>query len=735
MATGEKTYPELAAQSTFTASDLLAVWRSSGPLKKVAASALQDFLFSEFQVFATRTTASAATIHSGITTIQVNAFASGYPKCPGIYKEVTDSGTLELWQFRSNTNTRRWQLVPDGEVNVLNLGAKGDGVTVDTAAFQAGLDFTGEIYAPVNTYLLGALTYEPATYTGAFGPAPRILGDGPLRTIFDTQASGPLFDLEHAAVAPPDARVVIGGHLYGFTIKSSAGTSGAIGVKMTAYYQMLMEQVHIIGLNLHGFWIPTILGDTDGSNQLLFRHCRIENCAGWGIKSDGDAGRNENSYIQVDQSFIQACGTDEYKDVTGITQANPGVVTAVAHGFSNGDQVKLFGVGGMTEVNLNTYTVAGATADTYQLYTGVTSSVPVPVPVDTSGYGAYTTGGETAPQIPGSGGMIAKGQVFTTNQTAFVACENAGLFLLGGDGLGQSVQLLNTSFENNHKRGFYSTGIINFTATLIQIYNNDENTAWVGCEFDGAFYTIEGVTINTPIVRTTEDNTPFVAFRLSGENVKFDSCRINSTAATWDNFDWPGQTRFEGWQFAAIPQQCCLTTEDTTTTLFRPNQTLGSGATSPLRLRGPNNDPSGAPGVASTSGEWVPTQIPNDGLVLGLSGLAASKTYNVYLYDVAGVRTLVAHDDATDSVVTDPDSGYPVRSTDATKLYVGRVATDGGTLFVIADMSWLNPLQVPGRQAGVNDWQWFREADTSLYHKYGPALPSSATDGFSVILT
>lgn len=69
--------------------------------------------------------------------------------------------------------------------------------------------------------------------------------------------------------------------------------------------------------------------------------------------------------------------------VTGITQASPGVVTAGTHGFSNGDTVKFFDVGGMTEVNNKTYTVANATTNTFEL-SGT----------DTTSFTAYTSGGE-----------------------------------------------------------------------------------------------------------------------------------------------------------------------------------------------------------------------------------------------------------------------------------------------------------------------------------------------------
>lgn len=68
--------------------------------------------------------------------------------------------------------------------------------------------------------------------------------------------------------------------------------------------------------------------------------------------------------------------------ITGITQANPAVVTAASHGFANGDIVKINGVVGMTEVNGLQFTVAGKTLNTFQL-SGV----------DSTAYTAYASGG------------------------------------------------------------------------------------------------------------------------------------------------------------------------------------------------------------------------------------------------------------------------------------------------------------------------------------------------------
>lgn len=74
---------------------------------------------------------------------------------------------------------------------------------------------------------------------------------------------------------------------------------------------------------------------------------------------------------------------DTIATISGITQANPAVVTAIAHGFSNGDLIYINGVVGMTEVNYLTFTVANKTADTFEL-----------AGIDSSGYTAYTSGGK-----------------------------------------------------------------------------------------------------------------------------------------------------------------------------------------------------------------------------------------------------------------------------------------------------------------------------------------------------
>lgn len=110
--------------------------------------------------------------------------------------------------------------------------------------------------------------------------------------------------------------------------------------------------------------------------------------------------------------------------ITGITQANPGVVTAPAHPFSDGMRVTLTGVAGMTEVNGNTYVVGNSTADTFQL-----------VGIDTTSFTAYSSGGTVTQDLTVIGTTQANPVVVTVDAHGFA--NNDEVFLNGIGGMTQ----------------------------------------------------------------------------------------------------------------------------------------------------------------------------------------------------------------------------------------------------------------------------------------------------------
>lgn len=73
--------------------------------------------------------------------------------------------------------------------------------------------------------------------------------------------------------------------------------------------------------------------------------------------------------------------------ISGATEADPCVVTATGHSFSNGNLVKITGVVGMVELNDRVFTVANAGVNDFEL------NDDEGVGIDSTGFTTYTSGG------------------------------------------------------------------------------------------------------------------------------------------------------------------------------------------------------------------------------------------------------------------------------------------------------------------------------------------------------
>ena len=105
----------------------------------------------------------------------------------------------------------------------------------------------------------------------------------------------------------------------------------------------------------------------------------------------------ENTYVVVfGEQYVRFIQDGGYVlldavNITAVTQAEPPVVTAVAHGVANTKWIKITGVEGMTELNGRTFRAANVTADTLEL-----TEIFDGTDIDATGYGAYTSGGTVA---------------------------------------------------------------------------------------------------------------------------------------------------------------------------------------------------------------------------------------------------------------------------------------------------------------------------------------------------
>src|SRR5271166_3679415 len=102
-----------------------------------------------------------------------------------------------------------------------------------------------------------------------------------------------------------------------------------------------------------------------------------------------------NYVLEFGQNYIRFINNAAYileatTTITGATQANPCVVTDVAHGYSTGDWVFISGVVGMTQLNGNYYQITRLTANTYSLQDLNGNNI------DSTAYTAYSSAGTAA---------------------------------------------------------------------------------------------------------------------------------------------------------------------------------------------------------------------------------------------------------------------------------------------------------------------------------------------------
>jgi hypothetical protein len=81
--------------------------------------------------------------------------------------------------------------------------------------------------------------------------------------------------------------------------------------------------------------------------------------------------------------------TEAGVNISNITNSNPGIVTAAAHGYTDGDEVFIYNTLGMEEIDGRSYIVTNSTTNDFELFDEFGN------PVDTTSYSVYVSGGQT----------------------------------------------------------------------------------------------------------------------------------------------------------------------------------------------------------------------------------------------------------------------------------------------------------------------------------------------------
>lgn len=144
------------------------------------------------------------------------------------------------------------------------------------------------------------------------------------------------------------------------------------------------------------------------------------------------ANSQTNTFDLLDEDFF---------DIMGATQANPVVITSTGHGFADGEVVHISGVLGMTELNGNSFTVANAATDTFEL-----------LGENGLAYGAWTAGGVARNQIDGSAfaAYVSDGKVrkAITTITGLEHLEGENVAILADGNILPEVSLADATAAN-----------------------------------------------------------------------------------------------------------------------------------------------------------------------------------------------------------------------------------------------------------------------------------------------
>jgi hypothetical protein len=178
------------------------------------------------------------------------------------------------------------------------------------------------------------------------------------------------------------------------------------------------------------------------------------------------------------------------KAITGISQANPGNVLCVGHGFVTGDKIKIISVGGMTQVNNLYFTVTVVDADNFT------------IGVNTSAYTAYTSGGSAIKY------GITQTSPVRVNATAHGRSNGDVVYLAGAGGMTEvnslAFTITNVATDYFELSGINGSAYTAYTGSAtIYLYPQPSDTLTFACtefyvkaRFDTDFMEREIITQN-----------------------------------------------------------------------------------------------------------------------------------------------------------------------------------------------------------------------------------------------
>ena len=198
-----------------------------------------------------------------------------------------------------------YSMIDSAPINVLDLGAVGDGVANDTAALQAALTLaettSTPIYIPTGVYrITSGLVYNDAAY----GKGLQLYGDGMYESVIKMDANSQIvFSIKHATGGGSE-NFTSHGNISNIGFAQFGGRTGVTGLRISNCLYYTFENINVSNLSSVGFetYSTTPSSDVDIVALCLFKGFRCKNNGASGFRVNA-----ASASVGLSQSRFEFC--------------------------------------------------------------------------------------------------------------------------------------------------------------------------------------------------------------------------------------------------------------------------------------------------------------------------------------------------------------------------------------------------------------------------------------------
>lgn len=341
--------------------------------------------------------------------------------------------------------------------------------------------------------------------SGAFGPGLRMRSDG-FATFSSAVANAGMFNLTSAGSNKFQKRVELEG--LHFTGKNFSPINGS-GFTTNRTFDFFADDCIFDYFLQDGIYNSVVTNDSDSSNEFIFNRCDFSANARWHVNQNPTLTANDLSFLTFNDCTFYAGGTSALVAISSITGVGPlTVTTAVAHGFTTGQEIRLAGVFGMLESSSGKSVVN----DQSGIIT-VISTTQFTIPIAVSG-SAYTSGGFAMPAIPTSGGIKCSPQMLKIVGGGFTEHKNCSVYIGNGRGAVPALQtnLRGVSIENTTGYSIVTTGTVGMNLLTCDLrINQSVGTCFGHLLMDATSTAVQGVRVVSTDLINIDGATPIIA--------------------------------------------------------------------------------------------------------------------------------------------------------------------------------------------------------------------------------